>query len=499
MEDAKKLKELGNSQFKAGNFGQAIEMYTQAIKMYPTAIFYSNRAACYASLKKYKEVIKDCEEALKLDKNFLKAYLRAGCAYVKLGNLEEAKIYFNNGLLIDPNEKAIITENDTLLLLISYKNSIDHHIAAAEFSDASRKLDYLIDKCEVLYDLFIKKVEVLCFMGETQKASKFLKDNADIISKQDETMYHYLHALIARYKNAFEEAKRYLQATIRGDPDNKVLKTAYRLILNIEDTKLKADALFKQSKYAEAIEKYDEVLSLDVHNKLYNSVILSNKATCYMSMKDNKNALKFLKKATEYNPQNGKAFYKKSEIEYALGDYESAEQSVRRAQTLNPSLNLNSKVKTYAQLAKKARHKDYYRILEVQKTSSVAEIKKSYRKLAMKYHPDKNQGTNDEQEIAEKKFKEISEAYNVLTDENKRRKYDMGNYDPNGSSNDFNHDFNDMFGDENNPMFQMFFGPGSSNNFNFRSQNSWSGRNNRRENFFSNRNPSGFNFGNFRR
>ncbi len=63
--------------------------------------------------------------------------------------------------------------------------------------------------------------------------------------------------------------------------------------------------------------------------------------------------------------------------------------------------------------------KDYYKVLEVDKKASDEEIKKSYKKLAKKYHPDVNKSPE-----AEKKFKDISEAYNVLGDAEKRRKYD---------------------------------------------------------------------------
>jgi curved DNA-binding protein len=63
---------------------------------------------------------------------------------------------------------------------------------------------------------------------------------------------------------------------------------------------------------------------------------------------------------------------------------------------------------------------EYYKILGVEKTASAAEIKKAYRKLALKYHPDKNP---DDKE-AEAKFKQISEAYAVLSDEKKRQEYD---------------------------------------------------------------------------
>jgi len=65
--------------------------------------------------------------------------------------------------------------------------------------------------------------------------------------------------------------------------------------------------------------------------------------------------------------------------------------------------------------------KDYYQILGVSKSASAEEIKKAYRKLAMKYHPDRNK----ENKEAETRFKEISEAYAVLSDPEKRKQYDM--------------------------------------------------------------------------
>jgi molecular chaperone DnaJ len=63
---------------------------------------------------------------------------------------------------------------------------------------------------------------------------------------------------------------------------------------------------------------------------------------------------------------------------------------------------------------------DYYDILEVSRNATIDEIKKAYRKKALQFHPDKNPGDAE----AEKRFKEVSEAYEVLSDEKKRQMYD---------------------------------------------------------------------------
>ena len=60
---------------------------------------------------------------------------------------------------------------------------------------------------------------------------------------------------------------------------------------------------------------------------------------------------------------------------------------------------------------------DYYKILGVEKSASEEDVKKAYRKLAMKYHPDRNPGNKQ----AEEKFKKLSEAYAVLSDQEKRK------------------------------------------------------------------------------
>ena len=69
-------------------------------------------------------------------------------------------------------------------------------------------------------------------------------------------------------------------------------------------------------------------------------------------------------------------------------------------------------------------NKDYYKILELKRNANEKDIKKSYRKLALKWHPDKH-SSEDDKTKAQKKFQEVAEAYEVLSDPEKRRIFDQ--------------------------------------------------------------------------
>lgn len=113
-----------------------------------------------------------------------------------------------------------------------------------------------------------------------------------------------------------------------------------------------------------------------------------------------------------------------------------------------------------------AEKRDYYEVLGVEKNASLDDIKKAYRKLAIKYHPDRNPGDK----VAEGKFREATEAYEILSDEQKRPLYDqygfagVDNSQGTGYSRAF-HDFSDLFGGMGggfSDIFENIFGSGFS-------------------------------------
>lgn len=116
---------------------------------------------------------------------------------------------------------------------------------------------------------------------------------------------------------------------------------------------------------------------------------------------------------------------------------------------------------------------DYYEILGVSKNATTDEIKKAYRNLAFKYHPDRNPGNA----VAEEKFKQISAAYDVLGDETKRKNYDLGGFSDFANSNasnqqyqrQYQYTYQNPFGDEN--FWNWYAGSNQNNQQNASNQN----------------------------
>ena len=103
-----------------------------------------------------------------------------------------------------------------------------------------------------------------------------------------------------------------------------------------------------------------------------------------------------------------------------------------------------------------ANKRDYYEVLGVDRNASADDIKKAYRKMAIKYHPDKNPGDKE----AEEKFKEAAEAYSVLSDADKKARYDQfGHAGVEGAGPDFSGGFGNL-NDILNDLFGGAFGGG---------------------------------------
>jgi len=168
--------------------------------------------------------------------------------------------------------------------------------------------------------------------------------------------------------------------------------------------------------------------------------------------------LDYLNLCLKANPEYLKGFLNRATVNQALGNYQEAVQDLQRAKELDvqKQFGVDGKLKDAKQKAKQNSRKDYYAILGVDKNFTEKDLKTAYKKLALKHHPDRQ--TEEQRAKAEKIFKDVNEAYSVLSDPNKKRQYDLG-VDPNGGGASF--DPSGFGGNiDPNEIFKMFMGGG---------------------------------------
>lgn len=190
--------------------------------------------------------------------------------------------------------------------------------------------------------------------------------------------------------------------------------------------------------------------------------MLLNIAIAQVKLKKNDKAISALNLAIKYNPKYAKAYVKRGEVYVMLEDYNEAIRDFGEASSIDPAgFGVQEKLKDAQKRKKQAGRKDYYKILGVPngKQASDAELRKAYKKACLKWHPDKNSGSEEQRVKAEKMFKDVNEAMNVLGDRDKRHAYDEG-----GDPEEILQGRSGMGGGANmadmSDIFQMFMGGG---------------------------------------
>ena len=481
METANAFKEKGNENFVSGNYQMAIEFYTKAIKAHPESSFHANRAACYLQLKKFHAATEDCKKAIELDPKSIKPYYRLAQAHSAVGELKLAFEALRLGVQQNPQELNMRREYDNIQILMSYKDQIEPLIDTQQFAEALKKVSAILEKCEMDFDLIVRKIELLCKINDPKTAKTLLREKAAYISTVSAPKFAILTAMIERYTNKLDEAKKILQQAQLKFPDNLDIKKELKHLLSMEFSKGKGNSAFSQKKFKEAIAFYDDCFLLDPYNSLWKAVLLSNKASCYMGLKDTKMALDLMKHATEFDPKNAKNWYKRGKLEKDLKEWESAMTSMKQAKSIDAALTIDADIKFISEQLKKSENKDYYRILGVPKTATDADIRKAYKKMVRLHHPDRHAANSEEQTKAMKIFKDVNEANQILCDPKKRQEYDLGGFDrqeggarPTAFARGFGSDprahFSSNFeGMEPAELFGMFFSNPSGGNFGFSS------------------------------
>ncbi|TGJ87732.1 hypothetical protein E0Z10_g1049 [Xylaria hypoxylon] len=424
-EQAENYKSLGNKSFKDRQYKKAIKEYSQAIELMPDSPTYlSNRAAAYMSDGQYDAALEDCSRAVDLDPQNPKFLLRLARIYTNLGRPDEAMTTFSR---IQPPPSA----KDT-----AAAKEMQHHMKAAQEAlnsgTSGSMVLHAIDQAEKLLapgaarprkwqlmrgNAYLKMGGVNS-LGEAQNvAMSILRQN----SQDPEALVLRGRALYAQGDN--DKAIQHFRKALSGDPDFKDAVKWLRTVQKLDRMKEEGNTDYKAGRWQAAFDKYTAALDVDPSNRGINSKLLQNRALCRLKLKDYDEAIADCERATAMDPSYIKARKTKANVFGQAERWEDAVREWKKIQELDPEDRTILKEIRKAELElKKSQRKDYYKILAVAKDADDAAIKKAYRKLAIIHHPDKNR----DDEGAAERFKDIGEAYETLSDPQKRARYDSG-------------------------------------------------------------------------
>ncbi|KAJ4830984.1 hypothetical protein Tsubulata_009302 [Turnera subulata] len=471
----------------------------------PLVICYSNRAATRISLGNLREALRDCLKAATLDPNFLKVYLRAAKCHLMLGEAENAQHYFTKclenggGVCLDrriaieaadglqkaqkvaecQNRSAQLLEQRTSEVAVTALDAISEALSVSPFSEKLLEM-----KAESLFMLRnFKEVIQLCekTLSAAEKNFASVGDDNCIAELDGSVTEIYSVPRVWRwhlmsksyfYLGKLEMALDILQTLEEMGSTiykcaSKVLESSVTLaatINNLLHHKNAGNEAVLSGRYIEAIEHYTGALSSNIESRPFAAICFSNRAAAYQALGQIADAIADCSLAIALDGSYSKAVSRRAALHEMIRDYGQAAIDLQRLISILEKQNdgkpkhngtpgrSSSRKKELRQArqhlslmeeeAKKRIPLDLYCILGVKDSDSASDIKKAYRKAALRHHPDKagqflaRSESGDDGQLwkgiiqdvhidADRLFKMIGEAYAVLSDPAKRSDYDL--------------------------------------------------------------------------
>lgn len=474
-----------NHHLTSGKFNEAYHLFSEAIVRDPhNHITYFKRATASMTLGRNQLAIEDLNTLLELKPDFLKGFLQRGKLHLKLGNFDQAYSDITRFVSKNPQHpeatqllevikesQARLRKAETLIKSRKHEEASDLLTeilrSSPHFIEARRKRAYSAISRN-LYDEAI---------GDWTRIVALSPSDHDCLANLAHVYYYALY----EPETALKNVKQFLHS----DPEHKRFKALFRQLKDSEKKLTKLDQLAKNKAWKDVValldgtnEKYgllkeaetkvSDMMALvgstqpgpnKLMGKLYHVGCLA-----YSRLRDSR-AIDMCTRALELDPENVKTLVARSEMFLRQELFEKAVEDLIKAHELSEKdPKVGEKLQKARLLLKQSRQRDYYKVLGVARTASQKQIKTAYRKLATQWHPDKYKGDLPKETI-QQKMAEINQAYEVLSNEELRQRYDQGDdpNDPGGAYEAHGHPFEGDFG----PFFQFHQGGFSGSHFTF--------------------------------
>ncbi|XP_018323719.1 dnaJ homolog subfamily C member 3 [Agrilus planipennis] len=417
--------ELGKQFLAKGQLSDALSQYHAAVEGDPNNyLTYFKRGTVYLALGKAKNALSDLDRVIELKPDFTAARISRGSVHLKLANYDLAQLDFYNALKMDPYNQEANELIQRIQPAVENKANADHYFAHGDYRNAIRFISAVIDVSPWAANLFDERAKMhlanddpLAAVGDIRIATKLQSDNTDGYFNLATILYQLGHA---------SDALKSIRECLKLDPEHKHCFPLYKKIKKIEKFLTDAETSLEAQNYADCISSAQKVLKNENEEQMIIYEAKRLLCSCYSKDEQLPDAINFCGEALELNKDpyiycdRGDAYINSEMYDDAIRDFKAA---LDMDQTLDRAKEGMEKAK---KLQQQAERRDYYKILGVKKSASKKEIIKAYRKMAQKWHPDNYPNDEKMKKVAEKKFMDIAAAKEVLTDEEKRRKFDMG-------------------------------------------------------------------------
>lgn len=460
-------KEHGNVAYKQKDYRTAIAHYTLAIETAKEtltnedeqdrcdpgtiATYLNNRAAASTMILQYDEAVSDCNEAISLLPSFLKAYIRKAKAQVSLGALAEAITTLCMSAIYDPNNSAIITLKNDITKLQQRMELANQLLekrdqkrtyppfplpTTRDAQQALNQITIVLASCPAWRSILIQKTKALVALGKVNDAyttsTSLIRSN----NHHNSTVVLY-RAYALHHMGNLDDAIKHLKQILSGDPDNKLAFAFHKVLRSLSKKKAEADGYYKSRDFQNAADAYAEALNMEGCEALYRAKLFFNRACAYANLRQHENVIHDCSEALKLDNEYVKAIIRRANSYLMVGDENSCNRAIRDFESVMElaersgndaqQKEMKKKLREANVALKRSKQKDFYKILNVARDATEAEIKKGYRKSALKWHPDRHANSSEEEKSkAENIFREINLAYEVLSDSQKKAKYDSG-------------------------------------------------------------------------
>ncbi|CAL8322068.1 unnamed protein product [Merluccius merluccius] len=419
---------MGKKLLAAGQLADALSHFHAAVDGDPqNYMSFYRRATVYLAMGKSKSALPDLSRVIELKPDFTSARLQRGNLLLKQGNLDEAENDFKRVLKSSPTDKeekeahSQLTRSDEVQRLLAQAHD---SFNSKDYTGAAAFLDAIIETC--VWDVSSREMRAECFiqMGETGKAISDLKATSKL--KSDNTNAFLQLSTIYYQLGDHEMSLTEVRECLKLDPDHKQCYAHYKQVKKLNKQIQSAEALIQEERYEDAVTKYEAVMQTEPNVPQFSHHAKMRICHALAQGQQSSRAITMCSEVLESDPENAsvlkdraEAYIQDEQYEEAIKDYEEAGKHSENDRQVKEG------VERAQRLLKQSQKRDYYKILGVKRTAQKKEIIKAYRKLAQQWHPDNFMDAEDKKR-AEKKFIDIAQAKEVLTDPEMRTKFDQG-------------------------------------------------------------------------